>query len=140
MLNYEVVFILDVALQQVDRDKLIESFSSLVKGSDGSVDKVECIGVRQLSYEIFKHTHGRYMVMLVSLSPSFVKEIKDFLTLNDSVIRFMIVRVKKGYFQHVLNRDAGYFTKSEESSVGENSEIQDKVVDEVQNKTSTISS
>ena len=52
MNKYEVVYIIDPAVEEEARKELIAKFNDLITGNGGSVEKVEEWGKRRLAYAI----------------------------------------------------------------------------------------
>ena len=52
MNQYEVMYVIDTALEEQARSELINRFSNLVAQNGGTVDRVDEWGKRRLAYEI----------------------------------------------------------------------------------------
>ena len=63
MNKYEVVYIIDPAVEDEARKALIAKFNDLITGNGGSVDKVEEWGKRRLAYAIDYKTEGYYVLV-----------------------------------------------------------------------------
>ena len=63
MNKYEVVYIIDPAVEEEARKALIAKFNELITGNGGSVDKVEEWGKRRLAYAIDYKTEGYYVLV-----------------------------------------------------------------------------
>ena len=63
MNKYEVVYIIDPAVEEEARKELIAKFNELITGNGGSVDKVEEWGKRRLAYAIDYKTEGYYVLV-----------------------------------------------------------------------------
>ena len=53
MTNYEVMFIIDAALEDEKKDATVETVQSII-AADGEVEKVDVWGMRKLAYPINK--------------------------------------------------------------------------------------
>ena len=63
MNKYELVYIIDPAVDDESRKALIERFNTLITGNGGTVDKVEEWGKRRLAYAINYKTEGYYVLV-----------------------------------------------------------------------------
>ena len=62
MRNYEVMFVIDPALEDAKKDATVESVQSII-AADGEVGKVDVWGMRKLAYPIDKKEEGYYAVV-----------------------------------------------------------------------------
>ena len=60
MKNYEVMFILDPALEDSAKEASVETVKEII-GSEGEVVNVDVWGMRKLAYPIMKKTEGYYV-------------------------------------------------------------------------------
>lgn len=93
MNNYESMFILKPNLDEETRTALIEKFKSLVEDNGGKVEKVDEWGMRKLAYEINYITEGYYVLMTFESSPEFPQELERNYNINDSVLRYNVIRL-----------------------------------------------
>jgi small subunit ribosomal protein S6 len=92
MRRYEMMIILDPALEERTVQPSLDQFLRVVTTSGGSVDKVDVWGRRRLAYEIDKKTEGIYTVVDLNAEPEAVKELDRQLNLNEAVLRTKILR------------------------------------------------
>jgi small subunit ribosomal protein S6 len=92
MRRYEMMIILDPALEERTVQPSLDQFLKVVTTAGGSVDKVDVWGRRRLSYEIDKKTEGIYTVVDLVAEPDAVKELDRQLNLNEAVLRTKILR------------------------------------------------
>jgi small subunit ribosomal protein S6 len=92
MRRYEMMIILDPALEERTVQPSLDQFLKVVTTAGGSVDKVDVWGRRRLSYEIDKKTEGIYTVVDLMAEPDAVKELDRQLNLNEAVLRTKILR------------------------------------------------
>ena len=92
MRRYEMMIILDPALEERTVQPSLDQFLKDVTTAGGSVDKVDVWGRRRLSYEIDKKTEGIYTVVDLVAEPDAVKELDRQLNLNEAVLRTKILR------------------------------------------------
>ena len=99
MNKYELVYIIDPAVDDESRKALIERFNTLITGNGGTVDKVEEWGKRRLAYAINYKTEGYYVLVNFVSEATLPLELERNLKINDLVIRYQII--------HLLERKVG---------------------------------
>ena len=92
MNKYEVVYIIDPAVEEEARKALIAKFNDLITGNGGSVDKVEEWGKRRLAYAIDYKTEGYYVLVNFQAEAELPKELERNLQISDSVIRYQVIK------------------------------------------------
>jgi small subunit ribosomal protein S6 len=92
MRRYEMMIILDPALEERTVQPSLDQFLKVVTTAGGSVDKVDVWGRRRLAYEISKKSEGIYTVVDLMSEPDAVKELDRQLNLNEAVLRTKILR------------------------------------------------
>lgn len=90
MINYEVMLILDPALEDDRKDATVETVKGII-AAEGEVGNVETWGMRKLAYPIQKKSEGYYVVIEFKAQPTLPKELDRRLKISDNVIRHMIV-------------------------------------------------
>ncbi|MBR0218236.1 MAG: 30S ribosomal protein S6 [Clostridia bacterium] len=93
MNKYEVVYIIDPAVEDEARKTLIAKFNDLITGNGGSVDKVEEWGKRRLAYAIDYKTEGYYVLVNFQAEADLPKELERNLQISDSVIRYQVIKL-----------------------------------------------
>jgi len=93
--NYEVLIIIKPNLDMEEADKVIDALEVTVKDFGGKVENVERIGRRKLAYEINNFKDGFYLTLKADFPEDKIVELKRNLTLNDNVIRFMVMENSK---------------------------------------------
>ena len=92
MNQYEVMYVIDPALEDGARVELINRFSDLVKKNGGEVDRVDEWGKRRLAYAIQYKTEGYYVLMYIKGPSELPRELERNLQIADSVLRYLVVR------------------------------------------------
>ena len=92
MNNYELIYIVDAALEEAARKDLIEKFNGIITANGGEVVKVEEWGKQRLAYEIQKMNEGYYYFIPFEAEPEAPLEIEGQLRIMDNVLRYLIVR------------------------------------------------
>ena len=92
MNQYEVMYVIDTALEEGARSELINRFSNIVTNNGGKVDRVDEWGKRRLAYPINYKTEGYYVLMYMTAPADLPRELERNLQISDSVLRYMVVR------------------------------------------------
>ena len=87
MNKYEVMFVLDPALDDEKKAAAVEA----VKGIIADAGEVTEWGLRKLAYPILKKTEGYYVVMQFDAQPELPKELDRRLRISDDFLRHIIV-------------------------------------------------
>ena len=90
---YETVLIVrnDVSQQQVET--IADGIATVLEAESGSIKKREYWGLRTLAYRIKKNRKGHYMLLGLDATPAAIKEIERQLSLNEDVLRVLMLRV-----------------------------------------------
>ena len=92
MNQYEVMYVIDAALEDSARIELIDRFSDLVKKNGGEIDRVDEWGKRRLAYAINYKTEGYYVLMYVKAPADLPKELERNFQISDKVLRSLVIR------------------------------------------------
>ena len=90
MTNYEVMFIIEAALEDEKKEAAIETVKGII-AENGEVEKVDVWGIRKLAYPIQKKNEGYYVVIEFKGNPDLPKELDRRLRISDIVIRHLII-------------------------------------------------
>jgi small subunit ribosomal protein S6 len=90
MTKYEVMFIIDPALEDEKKDATIETVKEII-AADGVVGETDVWGMRKLAYPIQKKSEGYYVVVEFEGNPTLPKELDRRLRISDNVMRHIIV-------------------------------------------------
>lgn len=90
MNNYEVMFIIEAALEDDKKEAAVEMVKEVI-AADGEVGKVDVWGMRKLAYPIQKKNEGYYVVIEFKANPELPKELDRRLKISDSIIRHIII-------------------------------------------------
>ena len=93
MNKYELIYIIDTAVEEAARKELVEKFNGIIADNGGEVVKVEEWGKRRLAYAINYKTEGYYVYVAFNGSAELPKELSRNLGINESVIRSQIVKL-----------------------------------------------
>lgn len=96
---YEIVFVVkpDAAEEALKGilQKVKDTIEGGVEGLKGEAIKIDEWGKRRLAYLIQNYQEGYYFLVNFSGAPQISKEIERTLKLNENVLRFQTIRVKK---------------------------------------------
>ena len=93
MNKYELVYIIDTAVEEEARKGLVEKFNNLITNNGGEIEKVEEWGKRRLAYAIDYKTEGYYVLVNFSAGSELPLELERNLKINESIIRYQTVRI-----------------------------------------------
>jgi len=93
MNKYEVVYIIDPAVEDDARKELIAKFNDLITANGGIVDKAEEWGKKRLAYAIDYKTEGYYVLVNFQAEADLPKELERNLQISDSVIRYQVIKL-----------------------------------------------
>jgi small subunit ribosomal protein S6 len=88
---YEVVYILDPALEESAVDTKLGKFHELATSQGGEVAAVDHWGIRQLAYPVKKQRNGYYAVAQFTAAVEALPEFERLLKLDDEVLRYLMV-------------------------------------------------
>ncbi|HVF75937.1 MAG TPA: 30S ribosomal protein S6 [Acidimicrobiales bacterium] len=100
MRPYEVMVILDAALEEDVIRSVVDRATELLRSRDANPGRVETWGKRRLAYELNHRTEGYYVLMETTGEPAAMAELDRMLSLADEVIRHKIIRLP----EHVAGR------------------------------------
>ena len=92
MNQYEVMYVIDAALEDGARIELINRFSELVKKNGGEIDRVDEWGKRRLAYAINYKTEGYYVLMYIKAPSELPKELERNFQISDKILRSLVIR------------------------------------------------
>ena len=93
MKKYEVMYIINEAVDQEARTALMETIAKIITDNRGTVTKTDdSWGMREFAYPIDDMKKGYYVVLKFEADKECVKEFDRLLRINANVVRFMITR------------------------------------------------
>lgn len=93
MREYELVYITKPDLEEDDVERIASRSVELIQ-QGGHVLHREDWGKKKLAYEIEKFSKGQYFLFSFLAQPTAISEIERTLRLDDSVLRYLTVKVK----------------------------------------------
>lgn len=94
MNNYELMFIIEAALEDDKKEATVEMVKEIISAG-GEVGKVDLWGMKKLAYPIEKKGEGYYVLVEFKADAELPKELDRRLKISDSVIRHIIVNTDK---------------------------------------------
>ena len=91
MTNYEVMFILDPAAEDAEKEAFTERVQTIITDEEGVVGKVDVWGMRKLAYPIRKKNEGYYVLVEFQAGTDLPKELDRRLKIADICMRHIIV-------------------------------------------------
>ncbi len=90
MTNYELMFIIDPALDEEKRAGVIETVKGIIE-EQGTVGEINEWGMRKLAYPIRKKNDGYYVVVTFEADSALPGELDRRLRIADAVMRHLIL-------------------------------------------------
>lgn len=94
-MKYELIYIIDTAVDEETRKGLIERFNDLIAANQGTVEKVEEWGKRRLAYPINDKPEGYYVLVNFSAPSSLPMELERNLGITEPIMRYLVTRVEE---------------------------------------------
>ena len=91
---YESIFIVRPTLSDEDTNKIIDKMKGVLERSGGSLLKLENWGKKKLAYEVKRERKGTFVYLNFQSSGSVVAELERSYRLEDSVLKFLTVRLE----------------------------------------------
>lgn len=90
MRNYELLFILDPAMDEAARNQMIDTVKGIIN-ADGEAGEADLWGAKKLAYPINKKKDGFYVLIPFKASAELPKELDRRLKISDNCMRHIIV-------------------------------------------------
>jgi small subunit ribosomal protein S6 len=91
MKAYELLYFVNPALAEDDREAALKRVETTIVSQQGLVDSVDEWGKRKLAFEVDRLTDGDYILVDFHANPTSIAELDRVLRITDAVKRFMIV-------------------------------------------------
>ena len=92
MNKYEVLYVIDAAMEDQARSELIAQFSELMTNNGATVEKVDEWGKRRLAYPINFKNEGYYVLVNFTAAPEFPSELERIFGITDGIMRSIVIR------------------------------------------------
>lgn len=93
-MQYELIYIIDTALEEEARNQMIARFSGLIEQNGGTVQSVEEWGKRRLAYLINDKPEGYYVLVHYTSEAEVPKEIERNLGITEGILRYLTTRIE----------------------------------------------
>lgn len=90
--KYEILYIIRSAVDDDQKNKVVEKFEALVGTLGGTVESVDKWGTKKFAYEIDKQSDGYYVLMNVVCTSDAQIEIDRQMRNDEAIIRQMIIK------------------------------------------------
>ena len=94
-MTYELIYIIDTAIDEEARKELIARFSGMIEQNGGTIEKVEEWGKRRLAYLIDDKPEGYYVLVAYTADPTVPKEIERNLGIAEGIMRYLTTRIEE---------------------------------------------
>ncbi|WP_370239428.1 30S ribosomal protein S6, partial [Neptunomonas phycophila] len=91
MRHYEIVFMVHPN-QSEQVPAMVERYTSVIEGANGTIHRLEDWGRRQLAYPINNAHKAHYILMNIECSQETLDELENMFRYNDAVLRNMMIR------------------------------------------------
>jgi small subunit ribosomal protein S6 len=95
MNKYELVYVIDTALDDDARKVVIDRFNGMIEQEGGKVLKVDEWGKRRLAYPINYKTEGYYVLVNFESEATLPREVERTMQIAESILRYLIVKVEE---------------------------------------------
>jgi small subunit ribosomal protein S6 len=116
---YETLFIIHPDLEESEITRTIDVVQEIITTGGGKILKVDKWGKRQLAYMIRKKREGYYVLIYFEAPPTLIAELNRRYKLTDTIMRYLVVQLKKSQIEGVLEESAAKVKPARESSVAE---------------------
>lgn len=111
---YETTFIVSPDLSEEGYKGEVEKFLKLMKDHNSEILNTEYWGLRKLAYPINRKTSGYYVYIEFAAPGPFVQKLEQEYHYNESIIRFLTVRLDKhAVAYNIKRREQGFGQRSE---------------------------
>ena len=98
MHKYELMVILDAAIDERTVAPSLDKFLNVIRNGGGTIDSVDIWGRRRLAYEINKKTEGIYVIVNMHANSADVIELDRQLKISEAVMRTKVLRADEAVF------------------------------------------
>ncbi|MBP6043586.1 MAG: hypothetical protein RL085_374 [Actinomycetota bacterium] len=98
MHKYELMVILDPAIDERTVAPSLDKFLNVIRNGGGTIDNVDIWGRRRLAYEINKKTEGIYAIVNMNANSADVIELDRQLKISEAVMRTKVLRADEAVF------------------------------------------
>lgn len=93
MRRYEQIFILRPTVSEEEINQLIESTTSIITASGGSIIYLDHWGMKKLAYPIKKESQGYYVFCDCATTPAAISETERKFRIDEAVLKYLTVKI-----------------------------------------------
>jgi small subunit ribosomal protein S6 len=93
---YDLVLVLSMSAEEDVRAKVVTDVASAIEASGGKVELQQAWGTRPMTFEIRHQGEGEYHLLQFTGPTSLLDSLSHTLRIDDSVLRFRIIKVLPG--------------------------------------------
>lgn len=94
MKKYEIMYIVNASLDDGARQKVMDGLHKIITDHEGTVDKIDDMGVKEFAYEIKHMNKGYYVVINVTANNEGIAEFERLARINQNIVRFMVIKTE----------------------------------------------
>ena len=91
MKQYETMYIIKSTLDDAAKASLVEQMHAIITDHQGTIDKVDDMGLREFAYKIDDMTKGYYVVVTYSVGVEGLNEFKRLMGINPDIVRLLTI-------------------------------------------------
>ena len=91
MKQYETMYIIKSTLDDTAKASLMEQMHAIITDHNGTIDKVDDMGLREFAYKIDDMTKGYYVVLTYSVGVEGLNEFKRLMGINPDIVRLLTI-------------------------------------------------
>lgn len=91
MKQYETMYIIKSTLDDAAKASLMEQMHAIITDHNGTIDKVDDMGLREFAYKIDDMTKGYYVVLTYSVGVEGLNEFKRLMGINPDIVRLLTI-------------------------------------------------
>ena len=93
MNKYEIMFIVKATMEEANVKAVADNMKKLAESLSAKIDSFKEMGEKKLAYPIKKEINGYYFVMTMAASKDAVKEIDRKASIDENIIRHLIIKL-----------------------------------------------
>jgi len=132
-MSYECTFICSPDLDAAKVDEIISKVTKVIEASKGTIKNLQQLGKKKLAYNINKFREGIYVYMELEGDGSMLQPLENFFKVNDSIIRFLTVKVEVKKNKKTVKKSV---KKAEQTEVKPVEEVKEEITTETENNES----
>ena len=95
MKQYETMYIIKSTLDDAAKASLMEQMHGIITSHDGTIDKVDDMGLKEFAYKIDDMSKGYYVVVTYSVGVEGLNEFKRLMGINPDIVRSLTINTEE---------------------------------------------